>query len=76
MGEFSANQKRLLEEIASQCAERGWFFVNAREVRDVNDMIALEKARTIEVEERDVRIDHVRNRVKAGEFVGKLVKPI
>jgi hypothetical protein len=69
---LSDNQTRLLNEVRAQCARRGWFFINATNLQDLNDIIALEKKRLIEVDERDVRIDHVYQRVRAGEFVGKL----
>jgi len=71
--ELSGNRLRLLNEIREQCARRGWFFVNARDLRELNDMIFLERNGFIEIEERDVRIDHISSRIKAGELVGKLL---
>jgi hypothetical protein len=71
MEKLSDNQSRLLSEVRAQCDQRGWYFINVTCMQDLHDMIALEDQHLIEVQERDVRIDHVTKRVKAGEFVGK-----
>jgi hypothetical protein len=71
--ELSDNQLRLLNEIREQCARRGWFSVNARDLQELNDMMFLEKNGFVEIEERDVRIDQISKRIKAGELVGKLL---
>lgn len=65
-------QNELLEEVARQCARRGWFFINATKSHQIQDMNALEKLRLVVIEERDVRYDPTSDRVRAGEFVGKL----
>jgi hypothetical protein len=73
MEQLTENQTKLLDELRAQCAHRGWFFKNARDLQELEDMKVLEEKRFIEIEDRDVRIDQISLRVKAGELVGKVL---
>ena len=70
---LTAKQGALLQDLRSQCDRKGWFFVNATNLEQLNDVLHLEINRFVAIDERDVRFDPVSERVRAGEFVGKVL---
>jgi hypothetical protein len=74
MEELTESQAKLLNELQDQSARRGWFFLNAKDFQELDDVKVLETKQFIEIEDRDVRIDPISQRIKAGEFVGKVLQ--
>lgn len=73
MTELTEHQRSMLEQFRAQCDRRGWFFLNASDLQEIDDVLALHEAGLIKISERDIRIDHHSGLVKAGEVVGVVV---
>lgn len=60
----------LLERLVENSKDRGWFFLNTSDPREIEAVKQLAAMGRIEITQQDVRIDHVTQRARAGEFVG------
>jgi hypothetical protein len=66
---------RLYEQLVEGSKKRGWFFFNARTLEEIEAMGELERLGRIKIDERDVRVDLINNRVQAGEYIGVTLEP-
>lgn len=69
---LTPTQVSMLAEFKQQCDQRGWFFYNCSRRAQIEEVLNLEQIGRIKIQDRDIRIDHVSGRVKAGEIVGTL----